>query len=285
MTTESSFKKKEEVILKSKMMMAISSRKKNVMIKAMFYLRKYFSAQAVFDSALKIRHRSLNLKEANNRQYDYLRTECAERLIDRLDDISRNFPKALEIGSYRGHLLDVIQRRNINYGESIRVGGIAEFIQSENGIILPDRHHAESYVDTSIMLTDETLSNIPKKNFNLVLSSLSMHWVNDLPLLFKNIQDVLLPDGAFIGCMLGGNTLQELRHCFYLAEQERKGGVSPHCSPFTRPADVSSLMQQAKFTLPTIDIDNIKVFMILYLLSPILHLFTSFRYRILMSLR
>lgn len=226
----------------------------------MFFMRRHLSSQVVFDSALKMRHRSLSLNEINNRQYDYLRKECAERLMDRLDDISRSFPKALEIGSYRGHLFDIIKQRNSNNDENIQLGGISEFIQSENGIIIPDRHETDGKIKASVLLTDEILSDIPKKSFDLVLSSLSMHWVNDLPLLFQNIQKILRPDGAFIGCMLGGNTLQELRHCFYLAEQERKGGVSPHCSPFTRPADVSSLMQNAKFTLPTIDIDNIKVF-------------------------
>lgn len=33
---------------------------------------------------------------------------------------------------------------------------------------------------------------------------------------------VLKPDGAFIGAMLGGSTLTELRSCLLLAEQERE---------------------------------------------------------------
>lgn len=33
---------------------------------------------------------------------------------------------------------------------------------------------------------------------------------------------VLKPDGAFIGAMLGGTTLTELRRCLLLAEQERE---------------------------------------------------------------
>ena len=30
--------------------------------------------------------------------------------------------------------------------------------------------------------------------------------------------------------------MQELRYCFYLAEQERKGGLSPHASPLALPS-------------------------------------------------
>lgn len=38
------------------------------------------------------------------------------------------------------------------------------------------------------------------------------------------IVQVLKPDGAFIGAMLGGSTLTELRSCLLLAEQEREVG-------------------------------------------------------------
>ena len=45
---------------------------------------------------------------------------------------------------------------------------------------------------------------------------------------------MLKPDGVFLCSMLGGSTLEELRRCFYLAEMERKGGISPHTSPFAK---------------------------------------------------
>lgn len=37
---------------------------------------------------------------------------------------------------------------------------------------------------------------------------------------------MLRPDGAYIGAMLGGDTLQELRIALNLAEKEREGGMS-----------------------------------------------------------
>jgi hypothetical protein len=44
----------------------------------------------------------------NSDYYDYLRKEAAERICDRIDDISRSFPLALEIGSHRGHIYNII---------------------------------------------------------------------------------------------------------------------------------------------------------------------------------
>lgn len=86
-----------------------------------------------------------------------------------------------------------------------------------------------------------------------------MHWANNIPGVLRDILSSLKPDGVFLGCMLGGSTLEEFRHSFYLAELERKGGVRPHMSPLTRPSDAAALLQGAGFALPTIDIDTITV--------------------------
>lgn len=48
-----------------------------------------------------------------------------------------------------------------------------------------------------------------------------MHWVNNLPKLFKNVMRCLKKDGAFIGSMFAGDTLYELRVSLQLAELER----------------------------------------------------------------
>jgi NADH dehydrogenase [ubiquinone] 1 alpha subcomplex assembly factor 5 len=72
-------------------------------------------------------------------------------------------------------------------------------------------------------------------------------------------QRVLKPDGCFMFAMIGGATLPELRVSLVLAEMERDGGVSPHVGPFVQLSDVGGLLLAAGFTLPTIDIDTIKV--------------------------
>lgn len=68
----------------------------------------------------------------------------------------------------------------------------------------------------------------------MVLSSLSLHWVNDLPGCFDAIFKSLRPDGVFMAVLFGGDTLFELRSSLQLAEMERKGGISPHISPFAQ---------------------------------------------------
>ncbi|KAJ4306711.1 hypothetical protein N0V88_000076 [Collariella sp. IMI 366227] len=93
----------------------------------------------------------------------------------------------------------------------------------------------------------------------MVLSSLSMHWINDLPGVLSQINSVLKPDSPFIGAMLGGDTLFELRTSLQLAEQERRGGISPHVSPLADVRDVGGLMGKAGFQMLTVDVEDIVV--------------------------
>ena len=98
---------------------------------------------------------------------------------------------------------------------------------------------------------DEELPPLLAGKIGLVLSNLSLHWVNDLPACLQRIQESLLPDGALIASMFAEDTLIELRESFAMAEQERDGGVSPHVSPFVGVADVGNLLMGAQFALPT----------------------------------
>jgi len=106
---------------------------------------------------------------------------------------------------------------------------------------------------------DETALPFAPGSLDLVVSSLALHWVNDLPEAFAQIRRALRPDGLFLGAMLGGETLSELRNSFVAADLERRGGVADHASPLTRVADVGDLLQSAGFALTTVDTETLTV--------------------------
>lgn len=83
--------------------------------------------------------------------------------------------------------------------------------------------------------------------------------MNDLPNAFKQILSSLRQDGVFLASIFGGDTLYELRSSLQLAELERRGGLSPHISPFTEVSDVGNLLTRAGFSMLTIDTDEIVV--------------------------
>ncbi|WP_439497969.1 methyltransferase domain-containing protein [Bosea sp. (in: a-proteobacteria)] len=94
---------------------------------------------------------------------------------------------------------------------------------------------------------------------DLAASLLALHGVNDLPGALIQIRRALRPDGLFIGCLLGGRTLQELREALLAAEAETTGGVSPRVAPFADLRDMGSLLQRAGFALPVVDSELVTV--------------------------
>jgi SAM-dependent methyltransferase len=94
---------------------------------------------------------------------------------------------------------------------------------------------------------------------DLVVSTLGLHWTNDVVGALVQARLALKPDGLFIGALLGGATLTELRQSLTAAEAEILGGAGSRVSPFADPADAAALLQRAGFALPVADVDRVMV--------------------------
>jgi NADH dehydrogenase [ubiquinone] 1 alpha subcomplex assembly factor 5 len=69
----------------------------------------------------------------------------------------------------------------------------------------------ETLVPVERRVVDEEHLPFEENSLECVVSSLSMHWINDLPGAMIQIQRSLKPDGVFIAGLFGGDTLFELR--------------------------------------------------------------------------
>lgn len=105
------------------------------------------------------------------------------------------------------------------------------------------------------VVADEEALPFADASFDLVVSALSLHWVNDLPGTLVQIRRILKPDGLFIGVALGGRTLTELRQSLLAAEEELRGGAANRVSPFMDVIDAAGLLQRTGFALPVADND------------------------------
>uniref|UniRef100_A0A9L0SPG1 NADH:ubiquinone oxidoreductase complex assembly factor 5 n=2 Tax=Equus caballus TaxID=9796 RepID=A0A9L0SPG1_HORSE len=173
----------------------------------------------IFDRDLKRKQKNWAARQPEPRKFDYLKEEVGSRIADRVYDIARDFPLALDLGCGRGY---IAQHLNKYY-------------------LFHYRKPLESF-------SKQTLQKM-----------LCLHWVNDLPRALEQIHYVLKPDGVFLGAMFGGDTLYELRCSLQLAETEREGGFSPHVSPFTAVNDLGHLLGRAGFNTLTVDTDEIQV--------------------------
>jgi len=109
------------------------------------------------------------------------------------------------------------------------------------------------------VVADEEFLPFGPGSFDLVVASLSLHWVNDLPGALIQIRRALRPDGLFLASMPALGTLGELRTALTDAELALSGGASPRVSPFPDLRDCAALLQRAGFAAPVVDLEEIVV--------------------------
>ncbi len=195
----------------------------------------------VFDRAAVRRHRD---RAARLGAAEFLFEAAAEGLADRLQDIRRQFPRALVLGARDGVMARALGGR----------GGIETLVEADDSAGLIARATGSARVAAE----GEALPFAPAA-FDLVLSPLALHWTNDLPGALLQLRRCLRPDGLLLAALLGGETLGELRRAFFEAELAEEAGVSPRVSPMADGRDLAGLLQRAGFALPVVDSDRIAV--------------------------
>jgi hypothetical protein len=95
--------------------------------------------------------------------------------------------------------------------------------------------------------------------YDLSVSLLAAHAVNDLTGFLIQSRLCLKPDGLFLGCLFGAGTLHELREVLLETEIELYGGASPRVAPFADVRDMGGLLQRAGFALPVADSETLTV--------------------------
>lgn len=193
----------------------------------------------VFDRRQHLRNRARAV--AGFAGHDFLFREIAGRLDERLLDVDRRFACALAIGG-RGPLPVAPDGARGRVDRLVTMDPVAGFARP-----LPS------------VVADEEWLPFAEASFDLVISVLSLHWVNDLPGALIQIRRALKPDGLFVAAMFGGRTLSELRQAMMAAEMEVEDGLSPRVSPFADVRDGGALLQRAGFALPVADSDMLTV--------------------------
>jgi SAM-dependent methyltransferase len=166
--------------------------------------------------------------------------ELAERLLDRLDDTTRMFARALDIGG-RGVVAPLLRQRGI------------ETVSCDLSPVLAARNPAP------FLAADEEFLPVAPASFDLIVASLSLHWVNDLPGALIQFRHALRPDGLLLASLPALGTLAELRTALTEAEAGLTGGASPRVSPFPDLRDCAALLQRAGYALPVADIEDIRL--------------------------
>lgn len=176
-------------------------------------------------------------------QHDFIINLAADYIIERLADDGKKYPIILDLGCHTGQLGKKIMEANL----------------SDNIIYCDYSSDMVAQTEGLKLVADEEFLPFAEENFDLIASSMSLHWVNDLPGCLLQIRKCLKPSGIFVAAMPGIETLKELRNCLMGAEIEITGGTAPHISPFSDVKTMGHLLGRAGFSRPVADSESLHV--------------------------
>jgi NADH dehydrogenase [ubiquinone] 1 alpha subcomplex assembly factor 5 len=154
-------------------------------------------------------------------QHNFLHHEIANRIAENVELLNREFGAVLEINGLDGYLADLLK---------------AETFEGD----------------------EENLPFEPE-SFDLIVSNLNFHFINQIPQFLLQVKSLLKPNGIFIASFFGEENLSELAKVLYEVENEIYGGISPRMPPTIDVKTAASLIQKAGFQNPISDFDKIEV--------------------------
>lgn len=172
---------------------------------------------------------------------DFLLERAAAELAARTAAVKRTFRLAADVGAYHGVVARALKGS---------IPGVS--VMSLSGALAA----AEACPYPRAVASEEALP-LKEGAFDLITSALSLHFVNDLPGALIQIRRALKPDGLFLGALLGGDSLIELRQAFMMAEAETVEGATPRVFPTADVRDMGGLLMRAGFALPVADSEKL----------------------------
>lgn len=180
-------------------------------------------SEPLFDDALRALRRQRAQRQGGAL---FLAERLVEELSDRLSFVQRRFRRALVIG-------------------------------------LPDEAWAERFCAAAEeILALPTLQDLPTVepgSFDLCVVVGELDTANDLPLTLHVIRAALKAEALVVGAFAGNDSLPALRSAMLAADQAGGAGVSPRVHPRINASTFATLLQDAGFIMPVVDIDRVRI--------------------------
>lgn len=173
----------------------------------------------------------------------FLHERAVEDVLDRLSSVNKSFGSVTVTGD-AGLLSD----------DALLQKGAERIVRGD----ISERFAARRAVGRRAIFSEDALPFAPEA-FDLSISILTLHGVDDLPGALAQIRRSLRPDGLFIGVLFGGETLGGIRRALIEAEAAASGGASPRVFPFADVRALGGLLQRAGFALPVADVDRVEI--------------------------
>jgi NADH dehydrogenase [ubiquinone] 1 alpha subcomplex assembly factor 5 len=169
---------------------------------------------------------------------DYLHRHVADELLERLDLVTRDFSRALDLGCAGGYLTRRLRERGLEVTAMDPAHAYAATIQGVQG--------------------EEDRLPFGDAAFDLIVSVGLLDSVNDLPGALILARRALRPDGLFLAAFAGAGSLPRLKAAM-LAADAVSGTASPRVHPQIDIRAAGDLMMRAGFALPVVDCEGFDI--------------------------
>ena len=137
-------------------------------------------------------------------QFAVLQAEVCNRLLEKLEIVKISPQMILDAGTGTGSAVPALFAR-------YKKAQVVTFDLSEN-MLLKAAQHGSFMRSPHAVCGDIEQLPFADNSFDLVFSSLSMQWCNDLNAAFVEAKRVLKPGGLYVFTTFGPDTFKELRH-------------------------------------------------------------------------
>ncbi|MEE9551991.1 MAG: malonyl-ACP O-methyltransferase BioC [Gammaproteobacteria bacterium] len=189
---------------------------------------------------------SFDAAAAHYEQRAILQKTIAERLVERLELVNVNPTNIIDLGSVTGMAARMLAQK-YNHAR------ILQLDISHQMLIQSRRLSPRFFSRHSFVCGDVEYLPVDSLTADLIFSSLTLQWCNDLDLAFVEAKRALRTNGLFIFATLGPDTLKELRESWAVVDD------NIHVNSFFDMHDIGDALVRAGMEGVVMDVENIKL--------------------------
>ena len=159
-----------------------------------------------------VRRRQRDRAAARFAAHAFLKDAVAADLAGRLADLGADFARVLDLGGHDGRLA-------------------AAFGAAWTVVVEPSPAMARRAAGRAVVVADEDRLPFGDASFDLIVSALSLHSVNDLPGALIQARRALRPGGVFLASLFAGSSLGGVRRDLIEAEAALTGRAAARVMP------------------------------------------------------
>ena len=184
--------------------------------------------------------KSFDAKSSSYDEHSFVQKEVSERMIKRLKFLKSKPLNILDIGCGTGYLSNLI----------------SQYLPNSNIVCMDFSYEMVSQcknknIKLEPLVADAEYMPFKTSTFDLVISSFTLHWCQQIDKIFSDIFRILKNDGNFMFTTVGPDTLKELRDAYKLIDNYE------HINTFDDMHTYGDILLSSGFHDPVMDIERL----------------------------